>query len=90
MVTRAVTQNIGSLTTYRYGVDSYDSTKLGLGPLMVQIAGSGANGYAGPAPIGLARPMEQTTAIASQFPWAMQWQNRSPFPTKPHITYSSG
>ncbi len=77
MVTRAVTQNIGSLSTYRYSIDSYDETKLGLGPLMVQIAGSGANGFAGPMPIGLARPMEQTTTIASQFPWAMQWQNNT-------------
>lgn len=77
MVTRAVTQNLGSLSTYRYSIDSYDETKLGLGPLMVQIAGSGEAGYAGPHPIGLARPMEQSTAIASQFPWAMRWQNNA-------------
>lgn len=77
MATRAIRQDLGSLTSYRYGVDSYNQDQLGLGPLMVQIAGSGEAGFAGPAPIGLARPMEQTTAIASQFPWAMRWQNNT-------------
>lgn len=77
MATRAVTQRLGSLSTYRYGVDSYDSTKLGLGNLIYQQAGSGEAGYAGPLPLTVARPMEQTTTIASQFPWAMQWQNNT-------------
>ncbi len=75
MATRAVIQRLGSQATYRYGVDSYDSTKLGLGPLMTQFAGSGENAYAGPLPLAVARPMEQSTAIASVFPWAMRWQN---------------
>lgn len=74
---RASSLKLGSLSSYRYGIDAYDSTKLGLGKLMVQVAGSGEAGYAGPCPIGLARPMEQSTAIASQFPWAMQWQNNT-------------
>ena len=71
---RASMLQMGSLSSYRYGVDTYDSTKLGLGKLMVQNAGSGESAWAGPSPVGLARPMEQSTAIASQFPWAMQWQ----------------
>jgi hypothetical protein len=75
MATRAVIQRLGSQSTYRYGVDSYDSTKLGLGNLMTQFAGSGEAAYAGPLPLAVARPMEQSTTIASVFPWAMQWQN---------------
>ncbi len=75
---RAATLRFGALTSYRYGTDAYDSTKLGLGPLMVQKTGAGVEDkWAGPIPIGLARPMEQSTAIASQFPWAMQWQNNA-------------
>ncbi|MDD5165173.1 MAG: hypothetical protein PHG25_01365 [Candidatus Pacebacteria bacterium] len=77
MATRAVIQRLGSQSTYRYGVDSYDSTKLGLGNLIYQQSGSGEAGYAGPVPTTVARPMEQTTTIASQFPWAMQWQNNA-------------
>jgi hypothetical protein len=73
----AITTRLGSLSSYRYGIDAYDSTKLGLGPLIYQRAGSGENAYAGPAAIGLARPMEQSVAIPSAYPWAMQWQNDS-------------
>lgn len=69
------TIRLGNLSSYRYGIDSYDSTKLGLGPLIYQRSGSGENAFAGPAAIGLARPMEQSVAIASAYPWAMQWQN---------------
>jgi len=73
---RAVLQALGALDTYRYGVDTYDASKLGLGTLIYQRTGAAnEDKFAGPAAIGLARPMEQTTAIASQFPWAMQWQN---------------
>jgi hypothetical protein len=43
--------------------------------MIYQRAGSGENGFAGPAAIGLARPMEQSVAIPSTYPWAMQWQN---------------
>lgn len=71
----ATTVRLGNLSTYKYGVETYDSTKLGLGTLMYQRSGSGENAFAGPAAIGLARPMEQSVAIASAYPWAMQWQN---------------
>lgn len=77
MASRAVTTRLGSLNSYRYSVDSYDSTKLGLGPLIYQYAGSAESGYAGPAAVTVARPFEQSTAIASAFPWAMQWQNNA-------------
>src|SRR3990167_8578715 len=73
---RAVIQQLGSLSTYRYGVEAYDATKLGLGPLMFQYTGAGnEDKFAGPLKVGLARPMEQSTAIASQYPWAMRGQN---------------
>lgn len=74
MATRAVVQRLGSQTSYRYGIESYDATKMALGDMMTQFAGSGEAAYAGPVPITVARPMEQSTAIASAFPWAMQWQ----------------
>lgn len=77
-MTNAVLQNLGQLSTYRHGVDTYDPAKLGLGKLIFQYnGGTNETRFAGPAPVGLARPMEQTTAIASQFPWAMQWQNNT-------------
>jgi hypothetical protein len=44
---------------------------------MTQFAGSGESAFAGPLPLAVARPMEQSTQIASVFPWAMQWQNNS-------------
>lgn len=70
---RAHLQPLGSVTSYRYGIDSYDSTKLGLGPLMYQSAGSGESNWAGPLPIGIGRPMEASTQIPVTFPWAMRW-----------------
>jgi hypothetical protein len=76
MANRSVITNFGGLSTYRYGVDSYDSTKLGLGPLIYQRTGVGnEDKFIGPAAISVARPMEQSTAIPGVFPWAMRWQN---------------
>ena len=69
--------SFGSLSSYRYGTDSYDSTKLGLGELMVQLNNGGDEVFAGPAPIRVARPVEQSTSIPSVYPWAMQWQDNS-------------
>lgn len=74
---RAIIQQLGSLSAYRYGVDTYDSSKLGLGPLIYQQSGSGEAGYAGPAAIAVARPTEQSTAVPAVFPWATRWQNTS-------------
>lgn len=78
MSTFAKTITLGALPTYRYGIDTYDPAKLGLGKLMTQfLGGTNETNFAGPAPIAIARPMEQTTAIASAFPYAIQWQNNT-------------
>lgn len=78
MATRAIVQNLASLTsTYRYGVDSYDSTKLGLGKGIYAQTGTGESAYAGPTPLTVIHPFEQATPIPSVFPWAMQWQNNT-------------
>ena len=77
MSTLAAIKAAGSLASYRLGVEAYDQDKLGLGPLMVQQSGSGDANFAGPVPIGVIRPMEASTAIPLNFPWAIQWQNTS-------------
>jgi hypothetical protein len=77
MATLASIVRLGSLSSYRYGTDTYDSTKLGLGPMIEQYAGTGESAFVGPIPTAVARPMEQSTTIASAFPWAMRWQNNA-------------
>ena len=68
----------GSQTSYRFTEESYDSTKLGLGPLMIQTTGAGdTDKWTGPLPVGLGRPFEASTAISVSMPWAMQWSNTS-------------
>ncbi len=74
MAKLAVNINYGNLATYVFP-GGYDSTKLGLGPLITQKNGGGEGNYAGPYPIALARPMEQSTAIPGIYPWAMQWSS---------------
>lgn len=75
-MTRAAIINLGSYSSYRLGEESYDSSKLGLGPLMIQNAGVGReNQWAGPVPLSVVRPMEYSTAIPGAFPWAMQWSS---------------
>lgn len=74
---RAATLSFGSLSSYNYGVDTYDPNKLGLGQLMVQRNGGGDETFAGPIPLRVARPMEASTAIPGAFPWALQWQNNA-------------
>lgn len=79
----AVDQSFGALSTYSYtfpGGGTYDSTKLGLGPLMAQINGGGnETNYVGPLPIGLARPMEFSTAMSAGYPWVIQWSSTIDF-----------
>ena len=48
---------------------SYDSTKINLGSLIQQ---DGTNNFAGPIPITLGRPMEQSTAIPSFYPYIIE------------------
>lgn len=67
---------IGTIASYKYGVESYDQNKLGLGPLMIQISGIGnENNWMGPLPVTVVRPMEFSTNIPCVYPWAMQWSS---------------
>lgn len=71
MATR-VTQHVFSGTTTPY--TSYDSTKTVLGDLIQQRTGAtGLDKFAGPMPIGLARPFEASTAIAGAYPHVLQY-----------------
>lgn len=73
---RAALQNIGSLPSFRLGKETYDPDKLGLGPMMVQKTGAGADDkFCGPVPISLLRTMEASTAIPFSYPWAMKWSD---------------
>lgn len=65
---------LGSLPSYRIGLETYDQDKLGLGPMMVQQTGGTADEkFAGPMPITLLRTMEASTQIPFSYPWAMRW-----------------
>lgn len=72
---RAVTLKFGQLPSYKYSVDPYDQDSLGLGPRCTQkyLSADPDDGFVGPFPVALARPMEQSTAIPGAFPWALQW-----------------
>lgn len=62
----------GTTTSYT----SYDSTKTVLGSLIQQKTGATATDkYAGPMPIAMARPMEQSTAIAGAYPHVISWSS---------------
>lgn len=64
---KRVVEHVFTGTTTPY--TSYDSTKTNLGTLIQQRTGSlGTEKFAGPMPIGLARPMESSTAIAVAYP----------------------
>lgn len=57
-------------------ISSYDSTKTLLGSLIQQRTGASASDkFAGPIPIGVARPMEQSTAAAMAFPSVIAWSS---------------
>ena len=74
MTIRAKQVVAGELPHFHIGLDTYDSTKLGLGPLMYQQSGvAPADNFCGPLPIAVSRPMEASTAIPYSFPWAMRW-----------------
>lgn len=66
MATKAINFKFTGATT---PISSYDSTKTNLGTLIKQYTGASATDkYAGPAKIGMARPMEQSTAIPGVYP----------------------
>jgi hypothetical protein len=75
---RAEVVNLGSLSTYVLGEDSYDSTKLGLGKLMIQKSGSGEANWAGPVNT-VDNPLRfgELTAFAGAYPYVIQWSNTS-------------
>lgn len=74
MAIRAKQVVAGALEHFHIGLDTYDSTKLGLGPLMFQGSGvAPTDNFCGPVPNAIARPMEASTAIPYSFPWAMRW-----------------
>ncbi len=50
-------------------IASYDSTKTNLGTLMIQQSGTNPeDNFVGPLPVSVARPMEESTAVAMMFP----------------------
>jgi len=70
---RAATITVGTLPTYDPNT-SYDQDALGIASLMRQnTGGSDEENWVGPLPVALARPMEQSTAIASVYPHAIEW-----------------
>jgi hypothetical protein len=75
MAKLAVEIRMGGLSTYTYpATPAYDSTKLGLGPGIVQQNGTNSEDkWAGPMPIALARPYEQTVAVPTKFVKVVPW-----------------
>lgn len=66
MATKAINFKFTGLTT---PISSYDQTKTNLGTLIKQYTGAlSTDKFAGPAKIGMARPMEQSTAIPGIYP----------------------
>lgn len=66
MATKAINFKFTGSTT---PISSYDQTKTNLGSLIKQYTGAlSTDKFAGPAKIGMARPMEQSTAIPGIYP----------------------
>jgi hypothetical protein len=66
MSLRAVEHSFSGATT---PIGSYDSTKTNLGSLMVQKSGiNPEDNFAGPLPVAVARPMEESTGVAMMYP----------------------
>lgn len=66
MATKAINFKFTGATT---PISSYDQTKTNLGTLIKQYTGAlSTDKYAGPSRIGMARPMEQSTAIPGIYP----------------------
>lgn len=57
-------------------ITSYDATKTSLGSLILQLTGATSSDYfAGPMPVGVARPMEASTAIPGIFPHVIPYSS---------------
>ena len=73
MAIRAVEHIFTGSTT---PISTYDSTKTNLGTLMIQKTGtSPEDNYAGPLPTAIARPMEESTAVAMMFPHVLTYSS---------------
>ncbi len=57
-------------------ISSYDSTKTNLGTLMIQKSGPNPeDNFVGPSPIAIARPMEESTAVAMMYPHVLTYDS---------------
>ncbi len=73
MSLRAVEHTFTGSTT---PIASYDSTKTNLGTLMIQKSGANPeDNFVGPLPVAVARPMEESTAVAMVFPSAINFSS---------------
>ncbi len=73
MALRAVEHIFNGATT---PIASYDSTKTNLGTLMIQKSGPNPeNNFVGPLPVAVARPVEESTAVAMVFPHAITYSS---------------
>jgi hypothetical protein len=77
--------NFGSLSTYVYP-GGYDQTKLGLGPIMMQVNDAGNEGkWVGPIPVAVARPLETAALIPAVMPSAVTFSS-----TYDYIVFADG
>lgn len=73
---RAALKNVGSIPSFLTEKETYDPDKLGLGSLMIQKTGAGADDkFCGPLPIAVLRSMEASTQIPFSFPCAFRWSD---------------
>ncbi len=73
MALRAVEHIFTGATT---PIASYDSTKTNLGTLMIQKSGPNPeDNFVGPLPVAVARPVEESTAVAMVFPHAITYSS---------------
>ena len=57
-------------------IASYDSTKTNLGTLMIQESGDNPeDNFVGPLPVAIARPMEESTAVAMMYPHVITYDS---------------
>jgi hypothetical protein len=71
----AVSTSFGSLPTYVYP-GGYDSTKLGLGPMMLQANDTGNEGkWVGPIPTNVMRPVETNAAMPTLYIEAVNYNS---------------
>jgi hypothetical protein len=73
MATKAINFKFNGPTTE---ISTYNAARTNLGTLIKQYSGIGnTNNYAGPARIGMARPLEQSTPIAGAYPHVISYDS---------------